>query len=64
MQQLGFSDIDILRSYPTLRAADLVQAWSYAACHPDEIETVIRENEEDAADEPRCDAAATAAVLS
>ena len=29
MQQLGISEADILRSYPTLRSIDLVQAWSY-----------------------------------
>lgn len=47
MRQLGLQEIDIMRSYPTLRAVDLVQAWSYAARHPDEIEKAIRENEED-----------------
>jgi uncharacterized protein (DUF433 family) len=47
MRQLGLSEIDILRSYPNLRAADLVQAWSYAEHHRDEIERAIRENEED-----------------
>lgn len=46
MRQLGLSEADILRSYPTLRAADLAQAWSYAAEHADEIEQAIRENEE------------------
>ena len=47
MRQLGVSEIDILRSYPTLRAVDLVQAWSYASHHASEIEQTIRENEED-----------------
>jgi uncharacterized protein (DUF433 family) len=47
MRQLCVSDVDILRSYPTLRAGDLVQAWSYAARHRAEIEQAIKENEED-----------------
>jgi uncharacterized protein (DUF433 family) len=47
MRQQGVSEVDILRSYPTLRAVDLVQAWSYAARYPREIERAIRENEED-----------------
>lgn len=47
MRQLGLSESDILRSYPSLRAIDLVQAWSYAARYPEEIEKAIRENEEE-----------------
>ncbi len=47
MRQLGVSEIDILRSFPSLRAVDLVQAWSYAARNRDEIERMIRENEEE-----------------
>ena len=47
IRQLGVSESEILRSYPTLRAVDLVQAWSYADGHRDEIEQQIRENEED-----------------
>lgn len=46
MRQKGISDGDILRSFPTLRAMDLVQAWSYADQHRTEIEQDIRENEE------------------
>lgn len=45
MRQLGVSESDILRSYPTLRAADLVQAWSYAEKHRGEIEQAIHANE-------------------
>ncbi|HQR09349.1 MAG TPA: DUF433 domain-containing protein [Gemmatales bacterium] len=45
MRQLGVSENDILRSYPTLRAADLVQAWSFAEKHRKEIEQPIYENE-------------------
>ena len=47
MRQLGVSEADILRSYPTLRAADLVQAWSYVERHREEIEKSIRENDEE-----------------
>jgi uncharacterized protein (DUF433 family) len=46
MQQLGASDIDILRSYPSLRAVDLAEAWAFADDHREEIEKDIRENEE------------------
>lgn len=47
MRQFGVTDVDILRSYPTLQARDLVEAWSYADHHRDEIENAIRENEDD-----------------
>jgi uncharacterized protein (DUF433 family) len=46
MRSLGASDAEILRSYPTLRAEDLVNAWAYADLHRDEIDRQIRENEE------------------
>lgn len=45
-RQLGATDEAILRSYPTLTPADLEAAFAYAASHPEEIETAIRENEE------------------
>jgi len=45
-RRLGWSEARILENYPTLRAADLVNAWSYATAHPDEIEQQINENEE------------------
>jgi uncharacterized protein (DUF433 family) len=44
-RQLGLSEADLLRSYPTLRAEDLANAWAYARLHRDEIEQQIRENE-------------------
>lgn len=47
MRQLGVSEADILRSYPTLKAVDLVQAWAYVDGHREAIEQQIRENEED-----------------
>ena len=44
-RRLRTSEADILRSYPTLRAEDLVAAWAYARSHREEIERDIRENE-------------------
>jgi uncharacterized protein (DUF433 family) len=43
---LGTTEAELLRAYPTLRAADLVNAWNYARSHATEIEADIRENEE------------------
>lgn len=45
MRQLGVSEADILRSYPTLSVADLVQVWCYAEGHRDEIQEAIQANE-------------------
>jgi uncharacterized protein (DUF433 family) len=45
-RRLGTSEADLLRSYPTLRAEDLANAWAYARQHRDEIEQQIRDNEE------------------
>jgi uncharacterized protein (DUF433 family) len=45
-RRLGWSEARILENYPTLRAADLVNAWAYADAHADEIKQAIRENEE------------------
>jgi uncharacterized protein (DUF433 family) len=45
-RQLGASEADLLRAYPTLRAEDLANAWAYARSHRAEIEQQIRENEE------------------
>jgi uncharacterized protein (DUF433 family) len=44
-RQLGATDADLLRSYPTLRAADLSNAWAYAEAHRDEIDRQIHDNE-------------------
>ncbi len=43
-RQLGISEADLLRAYPTLRAEDLANAWAYYRSHRDEIERQIREN--------------------
>lgn len=45
-RQLGTSEADLLRAYPTLRAEDLINAWAYARSHQAEIEQQIRENED------------------
>ncbi len=42
----GISEAELLRSYPTLRAEDLANAWAYIRAHPVEIDRQIRENEE------------------
>lgn len=46
MRQLGVSEAEILRSFPTLRAEDLVHAWAYVDVHRAEIDEQIRANEE------------------
>jgi uncharacterized protein (DUF433 family) len=45
-RRLGLTEAQILGAFPTLRATDLVNAWSFVAGHADEIERQIRENEE------------------
>jgi uncharacterized protein (DUF433 family) len=44
-KRLGTSEADLLRSYPSLRAEDLVNAWAYALAHNDDIDEQIRTNE-------------------
>lgn len=44
-RHLGTSEADLLRSYPTLRAEDLANAWSYYRSHREEIEHQINENQ-------------------
>ncbi|MBN2088872.1 DUF433 domain-containing protein [candidate division KSB1 bacterium] len=45
-RRLGTSDGELLRSYPTLRAEDLANAWAYVRSHRHEIDLQINENEE------------------
>jgi uncharacterized protein (DUF433 family) len=40
-KRLGTSEAELLRSYPTLRAEDLANAWAYARAHPEEIASQI-----------------------
>ncbi|MEZ4527377.1 MAG: DUF433 domain-containing protein [Desulfobacterales bacterium] len=45
-KKLGTSEADILKSYPTLRAEDLANAWAYYRLHREETDRQISENEE------------------
>jgi uncharacterized protein (DUF433 family) len=45
-RRLGLTEAQILVAFPTLRATDLVNAWSFVADHGDEIDGQTRENEE------------------
>ena len=44
-RHLGVSEADLLRSYPTLTAQDLTNAWAYYRTHRAEIDAQIIENE-------------------
>ena len=44
-RRLGTTEAELLRSYPTLRAEDLANAWSYVRAHRTEIDRQIAENE-------------------
>lgn len=46
-RELGTSEAEILRSYPSLRADDLANAWAYARSHREDIAAQIRANEEE-----------------
>ena len=46
-RRLGISEAELLRSYPTLRAEDLANAWAYVRSHRNEIEAQIQVNEAD-----------------
>lgn len=43
-RRIGYSEADLLTSYPTLSATNLANAWAYAAAFADEIEAEIVEN--------------------
>ena len=43
--RMGYSEADLLTSYPALTASDLAHAWIYAAAYPEEIEAAIEANE-------------------
>ena len=45
-RRAGWSEAQLLENYPTLHAADLVNAWAYADAHSEEIERAQRENAE------------------
>ena len=44
-RRLGSTEEELLHNYPTLRAADLANAWAYVRAHTREINELIRENE-------------------
>lgn len=46
-RRLSVSEAELLRSYPTLRAEDLANAWAYVRSHRDEITRQIEDNEAD-----------------
>src|SRR5437867_3992253 len=46
-RRLGTSEAELLRSYPTLRAEDLANAWAYVRSHQSQIDEQIRLNESD-----------------
>jgi uncharacterized protein (DUF433 family) len=46
-RQLGVCEADILKSYPSLTAEDLIHAYHYALANQLEIDKAISENEED-----------------
>jgi uncharacterized protein (DUF433 family) len=45
-RQAGYSEADLLTSYPSLTATDLANAWIYAETFSEEIEAEIRDNAE------------------
>lgn len=46
-RQMGFTDSEILYSFPTMTPDDLKNAWAYYQMHQAEIDEDIRENNED-----------------
>ena len=44
-RRLGWSEAAILENFPSLRAADLVNAWAYADAHTEEMDKAIHTNE-------------------
>lgn len=45
-QQLGIRESQLLQDYTHITAADLVNAWAYAAAYPEEIAAAILANNE------------------
>jgi uncharacterized protein (DUF433 family) len=45
-RNLGISESQLLKDYPTLSVGDLANAWFYASMYPEEIALAIKENEE------------------
>jgi uncharacterized protein (DUF433 family) len=45
-RRLGWKEATLLENFPSLRAADLVNAWAYADAHTEEIDKAIQANKE------------------
>ncbi|MEG4506473.1 DUF433 domain-containing protein [Microcoleus sp. F6_B4] len=45
-RRLGITESELLNDYPHISATDLVNVWSYANAHLDEIEAAIKKNQE------------------
>jgi len=45
-RRMGWTEAAVLENFPSLRAADLVNAWAYADAHVAEMDKSIRANEE------------------
>ena len=45
-RNLGMSDAELLESYPSLLASDLINAWNYYRSYEEEIDRQIIKNEE------------------
>ncbi len=50
-RNLEMSDAQILKAFPHLTAADLVNAWIYADSYPEEIAAAIQKNDDAMEDE-------------
>lgn len=44
-RRLGWAEVTILENFPSLRAADLVNAWAYADAHAEEMDEAIKTNQ-------------------
>ena len=44
-RRFGTSEAELLRSYPTLRAEDLANAWAFVRSHRDDVTRQIEANE-------------------
>ena len=44
-RRLGWTEVAVLENFPSLRAADLVNAWAYSDAHPEEMDKAIQANE-------------------
>lgn len=45
LRRQGATDAELLKTYPQLSAADLVNIWAYADAYLDEIELALQEQE-------------------